>query len=253
MTFGPWDASIHDDPEQIKRYEKAQKSDVTPDQIDHESATGIFQGSGKKPYETTLDSCTCGDFIRRKLPCKHMYRLALELGCINGDFSAGLNKNTINRYLFTMEPETQKLLYRMCNSAAKTFLFRKIPDSVVLPLIQNGFCIENTDHFYQYAEETFALYMVKDLLEEAGFANIPNRNARARTVVQWMKDYEENHLEDFQNAFTYLELTPEIVNLSLTISRRYEKRFYETETIAIGDQVFVHESWVGERFFVEEK
>ena len=30
----------------------------------------------------TLDSCTCYDFQSRDLPCKHMYRLALELGCL---------------------------------------------------------------------------------------------------------------------------------------------------------------------------
>jgi len=30
----------------------------------------------------TLESCTCPDFKERKLPCKHMYRLASELGLI---------------------------------------------------------------------------------------------------------------------------------------------------------------------------
>ena len=30
-------------------------------------------------YETTLRYCTCMDFRKRRLPCKHMYRLAVEL------------------------------------------------------------------------------------------------------------------------------------------------------------------------------
>lgn len=31
-------------------------------------------------YHTTLTSCTCMDFQKRSLPCKHMYRLAAKLG-----------------------------------------------------------------------------------------------------------------------------------------------------------------------------
>lgn len=31
-------------------------------------------------YDTTLSTCTCPDFRERKLPCKHIYCLALLLG-----------------------------------------------------------------------------------------------------------------------------------------------------------------------------
>ncbi len=31
---------------------------------------------------TSLTKCNCADFERRKLPCKHIYRLAVELGII---------------------------------------------------------------------------------------------------------------------------------------------------------------------------
>lgn len=40
--------------------------------------TGTFQGSGKNPYIVTLDSCSCGDFIRHHEPCKHMFALAIK-------------------------------------------------------------------------------------------------------------------------------------------------------------------------------
>lgn len=33
-------------------------------------------------YTVTLDSCTCEDFRRRQRPCKHMLRLALEMGVL---------------------------------------------------------------------------------------------------------------------------------------------------------------------------
>jgi len=66
-------------------------SKCTPTEIDHINQTGIFKGSGKNPYTTTLNSCTCRDYFVRRLPCKHMYRLAMELGLFEGDFKTNIN------------------------------------------------------------------------------------------------------------------------------------------------------------------
>ena len=49
-----------------------------------------FKGS-KGVYQTSLNSCGCEDFRRRNIPCKHMYRLALELELIPGPFSSYLH------------------------------------------------------------------------------------------------------------------------------------------------------------------
>jgi len=35
-------------------------------------------------YHVTLESCTCPDYRSRHIPCKHMYRLALQLGLLSG-------------------------------------------------------------------------------------------------------------------------------------------------------------------------
>ena len=66
-------------PEQIKRIEGAKK--IKPDKIElHvDTQSAIFSGSGKVPYITSLDACTCRDYALRKLPCKHIYRLRMEL------------------------------------------------------------------------------------------------------------------------------------------------------------------------------
>lgn len=66
-------------PEQIKRIEKAKEAKCAPQSIDYENGTGVFKGSGKKPYEVTEKTCTCRDYFVRKLPCKHIYRLRMEL------------------------------------------------------------------------------------------------------------------------------------------------------------------------------
>lgn len=74
---------MNNHPEQLKRIKSAQSAKTTPSSIDREKRTGIFPGSGKKPYETTLQSCTCRDFFVRGLPCKHIYRLKIELGLLD--------------------------------------------------------------------------------------------------------------------------------------------------------------------------
>ena len=80
-------------PEQLKRIKSAQSKKTTPNSIDKDNQTGIFPGSGKNPYETTLHSCTCRDFVVRHLPCKHIYRLRMELGLLDKNFDIGINTN----------------------------------------------------------------------------------------------------------------------------------------------------------------
>lgn len=81
MDFGKW-IDVNDSPDQIKRLTSAKKSACTPLSVSREDGTGIFSGS-HGTYTTTLESCTCVDFARRKLPCKHMFRLAIELGFVD--------------------------------------------------------------------------------------------------------------------------------------------------------------------------
>lgn len=71
-----WDA-VHSEPDQQKRLSSAKKAENTPISIDINAAVATFSGS-HGVYNTTLEACRCGDFIRRRKPCKHMYRLAIE-------------------------------------------------------------------------------------------------------------------------------------------------------------------------------
>lgn len=89
------DSEILQMPDQQKRLKTAKSSGTTPSSIDKTAQAGIFPGSGKVPYETTLEACTCRDYAVRKLPCKHMYRLAIELGMLEGSARTGVNKNEL--------------------------------------------------------------------------------------------------------------------------------------------------------------
>lgn len=76
MAWDKWNA-VHGESEQVSRQKSATKGACTP--VNISGFVGFFQGKYGQ-YETTLDMCQCIDFSRRKLPCKHMYRLAMELG-----------------------------------------------------------------------------------------------------------------------------------------------------------------------------
>lgn len=74
--FSAFPDSIQNEREQQSRMVKAHKDNlyIFPDTFDGSSA--FILGSGENVYKTSFNSCTCMDFQKRKLPCKHMYKLA---------------------------------------------------------------------------------------------------------------------------------------------------------------------------------
>lgn len=83
MGFEVWNG-VHDAPDQKKRIASAKSASCTPLSVTLDTSSGSFSGS-HGIYETTLESCTCIDFMRRKMPCKHIYRLAIQLGILSAD------------------------------------------------------------------------------------------------------------------------------------------------------------------------
>lgn len=81
MMFGPWDIPENEYLETCVRLERARKIDsAAVGSINEKCGTVLIMGSEGVPYMVSLSGCGCADFQRRSLPCKHMIRLALELG-----------------------------------------------------------------------------------------------------------------------------------------------------------------------------
>lgn len=62
------------------RKERAAYGELTPIYVDIELKYGLFSGATDGKYRTTLHRCSCPDFKKRKVPCKHMYYLAAKCG-----------------------------------------------------------------------------------------------------------------------------------------------------------------------------
>ncbi len=78
-TWEKWASNIHDEEDQLTRQKRAWGCYVK--KVDRNQGIAQMSGSGTF-YTTTLEACTCPDFAKRDLPCKHMYRLAMEMGLI---------------------------------------------------------------------------------------------------------------------------------------------------------------------------
>ena len=70
-----------------------------------------------KIYKTTLSGCTCSDFITRKVPCKHMYRLALELNIITSSWDiSGIPKDLKSAIDSLVYPDLSDFLFLLHNN-----------------------------------------------------------------------------------------------------------------------------------------
>jgi len=72
-----WDNVNHNDKEQIERIAEAIGNDYKI--ISFEAVMREPEGN---EFNTSLEKCSCPDFKKRKLPCKHMYSLAFFLGIL---------------------------------------------------------------------------------------------------------------------------------------------------------------------------
>lgn len=75
-----WNPEIHAMPEQLERIKRASGSTngISLWHYSPNTTTGIIKGSSGKVYLTCGNGCSCPDFRKRGLPCKHMYYLAMN-------------------------------------------------------------------------------------------------------------------------------------------------------------------------------
>lgn len=73
-----WDISIHETPGQLERVEHSLSKSIAV--LSYDSRYKIAKIQGKTSiYLTSHARCSCPDYRKRKLPCKHMYALAAFL------------------------------------------------------------------------------------------------------------------------------------------------------------------------------
>lgn len=240
-AFAKWPSSIHDTADQKKRIESAKSSKTTPDSIDKEKKTGVFAGSGAAPYLTTLDSCTCGDFFRRQLPCKHMYRLAIELGLLDEPAEAGINKNALDRQQFTLEDAVAEL--ENMTESAQWELEEIIkwscadnPDkSSAFPVLWNesNDCLSGCPLLVEIADPEVAIRLFKrnqiiSILDAHGISGF-KRNMGVGNLIAWCFENIEQPLSVFPKVMVFKiseRFQKARKNVLIYLRRKFEWDFY---------------------------
>lgn len=144
-----WEASIHQTEDQQKRLASSKAASCTPSVLDKDNCCAHFHGR-RGNYETCLDNCTCADFLRRQLPCKHIYRLAIELDVLGGSVSAythgGYSWKEVVEIIeaYPLEVQEEFLLhFHSSTASADPYKRKKSPEMDVL--IENGVLIEDAN------------------------------------------------------------------------------------------------------------
>ena len=118
LSASPVFQSIHSDPD-LNRLTSSMTQDL---KIRALQITATIHSKSGNEYKTTLESCTCTDFERRKSPCKHMYRLAAEIGALLSAEDEALNAAIVKKLsaLQQIEGASKKEQARAHRQASKT-------------------------------------------------------------------------------------------------------------------------------------
>lgn len=222
-----WGTEIHSDTAHKNSIDKALKGDTSPvpDSLDREKRMCLFPAEKGTVHTTTLYECDCGAQTR---PCKHMYRLAMELGLYPGNFKTGVNKN-----LQLSSDEALPLISSMpdiCQEKVREFLY-----IVLYSKDQNRdkpFCVEASDEYAPLlscpllspvpvtADALYDLYPTKHdifpFLDRAA-PNAP-RELSKRKLFQWCAE----NIPDSFYAFTFV---PDFRNSQRTVYQQLLKKY----------------------------
>lgn len=201
-------SGIHEEPDQLKRQNSAKSSKCTPQLIDKTECVGKFEGSSGH-HTTTLESCSCIDFNRRKKPCKHMYRLAFELGIMNSDYKT--NPNDIVRFhsgdnsikiseavdvIETLSNDEKELLlsvlYDMKYNTHSEFSAVEKDDPNLTMLLKNNI-LEIVDNNFAILDS-----YPRNKLKERIIETVPdikfNKNMKRELLVEWVQNNLQKYI-----------------------------------------------------------
>lgn len=201
-----WAFETHTTEYAKKRIKSAQSAKLTPIKIDVDDMYGYFQGSSGR-YETFLDYCPCGDFIRSKLPCKHIYRLAIELGLMDISVSHNLSsiltpiseRVSLSDTLDIIESLSERAQRQLLNISgglnSTTPICYVDSQNDITELLQAGIVVETEPHIIKYGQKS-------DLINFLDEENIPYDKKYKKIELEEL--CEKNALEKAEMKFGYL-------------------------------------------------
>lgn len=213
ITFGNWHTDVHNKPDQQKRMMSATKSETTPAYINPENQTAEFPGK-KYIYHTTLNSCDCFDFGSRQLPCKHIYRLAMELGLIESDFSSGVNKNEqftwqeAVKILETLPFEVQeKVRFLLHDTIYRNKVEHKINNSSIAEALRTCSLFDSRQATLTETLESLKKVDLQSIIKASGQNTPTGKTATKAILINWILD-NIHDIQERVSPIIYVSFSP---------------------------------------------
>lgn len=224
MSLNDWNQweSCHSKSGQSDRQKRASTKKLTPFSLDVNGCCATFKGSGTELYKTSLSDCTCIDFHRRFLPCKHMYRLAYELGVYMLDSTVEktsaplLNKEeAMNLVQSSLTEEEQKAFLRLCyvcgnNNSGQSLVTAEFAEK----LIMHNLAIVVTD-----VKILLSYLKMQEIRKRYLPAGCKSPRTKAE-LIEFVAPLVKKEDVVFDNSHVCVTLHPQIAHLGCTIHHR---------------------------------
>ncbi len=174
-----------------------------------------------KIYNVTLNSCDCEDFSKSALglPCKHIYRLALELGIVDRDWDiSGIPpelRQRIDALPFNDRVKFVKLIEIGCNCD-----FEVKKSAVPASCIESGLICESSD-YYAILDENYNKNDIIAALAVAKNEYTPTSKSTKREMIQWIIDNDAKLLRKLCNKHYYISFGLDVMQCREYIYREY--------------------------------
>lgn len=243
-TWKKWDG-LHDTADQKKRLERAYHADNTPLSVSHDDGTGQFQGSSGR-YDTDLEKCTCVDFVRRKQPCKHMYRLAIELGCFgekenvkNDQLARKIPKNERNEFIIELigiienysdeeQIELKNIMLEILYRKQKSLIYKDT--TVIRNAIADGI-LASVDAYSYFFRKMQKDDMLKAIASQGDV--LPASCKLKKDVVVWLISNKEKYGPILFPNCAEISLGYELSLVSLSVYKYLHRKYDESARIEL--------------------
>lgn len=142
----------------------------------------------EKIYNVTLKKCECADFLERHLPCKHMYKLALELGIVDSSWDLSGLSAELHTLLTDLKPTHLQALFRLMDKQKRSNKYFTIGKrSVPSALVKSGFIVEDS-----YVNMIDKNYTKKELLAflQVSLDYSPSASDKKEDIVNYIVQNE---------------------------------------------------------------
>ncbi len=224
-----WDNRIHDDESQVTRQRRA-LCQTTPIEINTKlcSATFISRFSDRI-YKSDLVNCTCADFSKHNLPCKHMYRLFYELN------HAPSNSKIIDiSYIFLdkFEGLSNEAKLEFIHSCAYNKLNRprlRVYKGVWTELVEAGVFVTSTISDYTPLLNNLTKDEIILALAKKGISGYRPSWSKVK-LIDWVNNTQKAFLVKHFRDYALLQMSPDLLEWANGISIEWDN--YQLDTFS---------------------